>query len=91
MLVTIYPVVKGLHELSHALAVRRWGGEVHEMGVMMLLFMPIPYVDASAASGFRDKRQRMLVGAAGLMMELFLAAVVLLVSKPALSETSPLM
>ena len=41
---------------------------------MLLVFMPLPYVDASAASGFRDKRKRMLVGAAGIMTELFLAA-----------------
>ena len=79
LLVAIYPIVKGIHELAHAVTVRKWGGEVHEMGVMMLLFMPLPYVDASAASGFPDKHQRLLVGAAGIMAELFLAALGLLV------------
>lgn len=79
LLAAVYPIVKGLHELAHALTLRKWGGEVHEMGVMMLLFMPLPYVDASAASGFRDKRQRMLVGAAGIMAELFVAALALFV------------
>ena len=74
LLVLTYPVVKGLHELAHGLAVKRWGGEVHEMGVMLLVFMPLPYVDASASSVFRDKHQRMLVGAAGILTELFLAA-----------------
>jgi putative peptide zinc metalloprotease protein len=75
LLVLTYPVVKGLHELAHGLAVKRWGGEVHEMGVMLLVFMPLPYVDASSSSVFRDKRKRMLVGAAGILTELFLAAV----------------
>lgn len=75
LLVLTYPVVKGLHELAHGLAVKRWGGEVHELGVMLLVFMPLPYVDASSSSVFRDKHKRMLVGAAGILTELFLAAV----------------
>jgi putative peptide zinc metalloprotease protein len=41
-----YPVVKALHELGHAFAVKRWGGEVHEIGILFLVFMPVPYVDA---------------------------------------------
>ncbi len=69
-----YPVVKALHELGHAFAVKRWGGEVHEMGILFLVFFPIPYVDASAASVYPDKRRRMLVSAAGIGVELFLAA-----------------
>ena len=43
-----------LHELGHAYATRYWGGEVHEMGIMLLVFNPIPYVDASAASAARS-------------------------------------
>lgn len=74
-----YPVVKALHELGHAFAVKRWGGEVHEIGVLFLVFMPVPYVDASASSVFPSKRRRMAVGAAGIAVELFLAAVATLV------------
>ncbi len=75
----VYPVVKSLHELGHAYATRRWGGEVHEIGLMLLVFSPVPYVDASSAWGFRDKRQRMVVGAAGIAVELFLGALALFV------------
>ena len=75
----VYPLVKALHELGHGFAVKRWGGEVHEMGIMLLVLMPVPYVDASAASSFRDKHRRMVVGAAGMIVELFLAAVALVV------------
>jgi putative peptide zinc metalloprotease protein len=75
----IYPVVKALHELGHAYAARRWGGEVHEIGIMLLVLTPVPYVDASSASGFKDKRQRMVVGAAGIAVELFLGALALFV------------
>lgn len=70
----IYPLVKLLHEFAHAYTIKRFGGEVHEMGVMFLVFMPFPYVDATAATAFTDKRQRMLVGAVGIMMELLLAS-----------------
>lgn len=73
----IYPVVKSLHELGHGYAVKRWGGEVHEIGIMLLVLMPVPYVDASSASAFRSKQQRMLVGAAGMMIELFVASLAL--------------
>ena len=75
----IFPFIKALHELGHAFAVKRWGGEVHEIGIMFLVLMPIPYVDASAASSFRDKKKRVIVGAAGMMVEVFLAAVAMLV------------
>lgn len=74
LLSLVYPVFKAFHELGHAYAVKRWGGEVHEMGIMLLVFVPVPYVDATSSYSFRDKRKRMLVGAAGILVELFLAA-----------------
>ncbi len=70
----LYPVVKIFHELGHGMAVKAWGGEVHETGITLLVFMPVPYVDASAASAFRDKKRRAMVGAAGIFVELLLAA-----------------
>jgi len=79
LLFFIYPVVKLLHELGHAFSTKIWGGEVHEMGIMLLVFMPIPYVDASSAWSFRDRKKRVVVGAAGMGVELFLAALALFV------------
>ena len=78
MLWLTFPFVKVLHELGHAMAIKRWGGEVHEIGIMFLVFTPIPYVDASAASAFREKRKRLVVGGAGMIVELFIAAFMLL-------------
>lgn len=72
-----FPFIKALHELGHALAVRRWGGEVHEMGATLLVLVPAPYVDASAANAFRQRRQRVVVSAVGIMIELALAAIAL--------------
>jgi putative peptide zinc metalloprotease protein len=74
-----YPVIKAIHELAHGLTTKVSGGEVHEAGIMLLVFMPVPYVEASASSAFSDKHKRMLVGAAGIGAELFLAALALFV------------
>lgn len=75
----LYPLIKAVHELAHGMAVRRWGGEVREMGVSLFLLMPVPYVDASAASAFPSRRQRMAVSATGIVVETALAAVALAV------------
>jgi len=75
----IFPLVKIFHEFGHACAVKKWGGEVHEMGIMLLALIPIPYVDASASASFPDKRCRMAVAAMGMMVEMLLAALALFV------------
>lgn len=75
----LYPLIKLVHEFGHAFAVRHWRGEVHEMGVIFIMLLPIPYVDASAASVFRHKYQRIAVGAMGIMAELFLASMALII------------
>jgi putative peptide zinc metalloprotease protein len=77
LLLVIFPLVKLAHELGHAFVVKAGGGEVHEMGVMLLVFAPSPYVDASASLAFRSKWQRALVGASGMLVELALAALAL--------------
>ena len=74
----LYPVVKALHEFGHACFTRAWGGPVREMGIMLLVFFPVPYVDSSAAHGFSDRKRRILVSAAGIMVETFLASIALL-------------
>ena len=75
----VYPLLKALHELGHAYAVKSGEGEVHEMGIMLLVLAPIPYVNATAAGVFRSKWSRALVGAAGILVELFLAGIAMFV------------
>lgn len=75
LLLFVFPAIKALHELGHGFATKAWGGTVHEMGIMFLVFAPVPYVDASASSAFQSKRQRAVVGLAGMLVELFLAAI----------------
>jgi len=74
-----YPLVKILHEFGHALAVKKWGGEVHEMGILLLALTPIPYVDASASAAFNEKHRRIAVASMGMMVELLLASLALFV------------
>lgn len=75
----VFALIKACHELGHASAAKAGGGEVHDLGVMLLVLMPIPYVDASSSSVFRSKYRRALVGAAGMLVELFIAALALYV------------
>jgi len=75
----VYAPIKAVHELAHAYAVKVRGGEVHELGLNWLLLIPVPYVDASAAAAFPDKRARMLVSAAGIIAEVLLASVAMIV------------
>ena len=75
----LFPLIKILHEFGHAFACKTYGGEVHDMGIMLLVIAPVPYVDATSASAFREKWRRVVVGAAGMLVELFLAAIALFV------------
>jgi len=74
----VYPAVKLVHELAHALAVRRFGGSVTQVGIMFLVFVPMPYVDASQANAFRSHSVRALVTAAGIMAEFSIAGLAMI-------------
>jgi putative peptide zinc metalloprotease protein len=71
----LFPLIKAFHELGHGIIARHFGAEVHDMGVMLLVITPVPYVDASSASAFPEKYRRALVGAGGMIFELLLAAI----------------
>lgn len=73
----LYVPIKLLHELAHGLAVHRWGGRVREAGITLMVGLPVPYVDASAASGFVERRRRLAVGVAGIAAELAIASLAL--------------
>ena len=74
-----YPVIKALHELGHGLVAKRFGCEVREMGVMLLVLFPVPYVDASNSAALRSRWQRAAVAFAGIAVEMALAAAAMLV------------
>ncbi len=75
-----YPIVKAVHELAHALVLKHFGGAVPEWGITLMMFTPVPYVDASDATRLARPTQRFLVSAAGIMAELALASIGLLLA-----------
>ncbi len=78
-------LTKVVHEFGHAFACKHFGkksnsgGEVHTLGIMLMAFVPMPYVDASSAWALRNKWQRAFIGAAGMYAELAMAAVAAIV------------
>ncbi|MCU0793041.1 MAG: hypothetical protein MUE42_09380 [Opitutaceae bacterium] len=74
LLYAAFTVAKLIHEFGHAYAVKAFGGQVHTMGIMLLVFTPVPYVDATAAWAFRERWKRVIVGAAGMIPELAYAS-----------------
>ena len=68
-------LAKVLHELGHGLSCRHFGGECHELGLMFLVFTPCLYCEVSDSWMLPNKWNRMAIGAAGMLVELVLAAV----------------
>jgi putative peptide zinc metalloprotease protein len=67
--------VKVLHEFGHGLSCKKFGGECHEMGMMMLIFTPCLYCNVSDSWMLPNKWQRVFIGAAGMYVELILASI----------------
>ncbi len=76
----VFLALKFVHELWHGLVTHKFGGAVPEWGVQLLLFVtPLTYADASSSWSFSSKWQRIYVAAAGMYIELFIAALAALV------------
>jgi len=73
-MVVLFVVIKTCHELGHGLVCKRFGGAVPEVGIMILITFPFPYVDATSSWNFPSKWKRLLVGGAGMIFELAIAA-----------------
>lgn len=69
-----FVVLKSMHELGHALACRHFGGECHEIGVLFLVLVPCLYCDVSDAWKLKSSAARMMISAAGILVELLFAA-----------------
>ena len=73
-LLLVWAGLKIAHELSHGLFCKHFGAAVREIGVIFVLFIPMGYVDATASLGLASKWRRIMVSAAGIYVEFFLAA-----------------
>ncbi len=87
-LVWVYAVIvlaKIVHECGHAFACKYFSardgltGDVHSMGIMLLIFAPVPYIDVSSSVQIRSRWARAAIGLAGVYCELFLAFLATLV------------
>jgi multidrug efflux pump subunit AcrA (membrane-fusion protein) len=78
-----------LHEFAHGLTCKHFGGEVREMGFLMMFFLPCFYCDISDAWIFREKSKRLWVTLAGTYCDLCLWAIAVLVWRATLPESVP--
>jgi putative peptide zinc metalloprotease protein len=67
------------HEFAHGLTCKRYGGEVHEVGFLLMFFIPCFYCNVSDAWLFREKSKRLLVTLAGGYCDLVLWALAVFV------------
>jgi putative peptide zinc metalloprotease protein len=68
-----------IHELGHGYACKHYGGEVRELGFMLIYFQPAFYCNVSDAWSFPERRARLWVTAAGGWIQLVVASLAALV------------
>jgi len=68
-------IVKVIHEFGHGLSCKRFGGEVHEMGALLMCFSPALYCNVSDAWMLPNKWHRIIISFAGIYVELVIAAI----------------
>jgi len=87
-LIGTFILIKLAHELGHGFACKVLGkrerstgaaGECHELGVLLIVLLPIPYVDASSSWTLRSRWRRIIVNGAGMYFEVAIASVAALV------------
>jgi putative peptide zinc metalloprotease protein len=66
-------VTKVLHELAHGYMAKAYGCRVRSMGIAFLVFYPVLFTDTTDAWRLVSRRQRLLIGAAGMLAEVMLA------------------
>jgi putative peptide zinc metalloprotease protein len=76
------------HEYAHGLTCKHYGGEVHEIGVLVLFFTPCFYCNVSDAWLFREKSKRLLVTLAGGYCDLVIWALAVMMWRLTLLDTA---
>lgn len=67
-------IAKIIHEFGHGLTCTHFGGECHEMGMLLLVLSPCLYCDVSDSWLVHNKWKRIMIGAAGMYIELVLSS-----------------
>lgn len=76
-----------MHEFAHGLTCRYFGGEVRELGFMLIYFAPALYCDVSDSWMFPRRRDRMWVTFAGGYFQLVLWGLALIVWRIVAEDT----
>lgn len=71
----VLAVTKIFHELGHGVSCKKFGGECHEIGFMLLVMTPCLYCNVSDSWRLPSKWQRATIGAAGMYVEVILATI----------------
>lgn len=74
-LAIVLGLTKIIHEFGHGLSCKHFGGECHEMGVMVLVLTPCLYCNVSDSWMLPNKWHRAMIGAAGIYIEIVMASV----------------
>ncbi|MGH7138433.1 MAG: hypothetical protein ACREHD_22000, partial [Pirellulales bacterium] len=80
-------LVTALHESAHGLTCKHYGGEVHEVGFLLIFFMPAFFCNVSDAWLLPKKSQRLAITFAGGYFELFLWALAVFGWRMTLQDT----
>ena len=70
---------KIIHEFGHGLSCHHYGGECHEMGIMLLVFSPCLYCDVTDSWMMKNKWHRIIIGAAGMYIEVIISAIAIFI------------
>jgi putative peptide zinc metalloprotease protein len=82
-------VITTCHEFAHGLTCKHYGGEVHEVGFLLLFFMPCFYCNVSDAWLIREKSKRPWVTLAGGYCDLCLGALAVFAWRLTLPHSLP--
>lgn len=74
-LMLVLAVTKVIHEFGHGLSCKHFGGECHEMGIMLLVLTPCLYCNVSDSWMLPNKWHRAIIGAGGMYVEVLIASV----------------
>jgi putative peptide zinc metalloprotease protein len=72
-------VLGGIHEFGHGLTCKHFGGDVHQMGFLLIYFTPAFYTDTTDILLFTEGSQRQWVIFAGIWIEMVLCGLCALV------------
>lgn len=78
-LMIVWISLKIIHEFAHGIACKKFGGDVPQAGLLVLLLAPLAFVNVTSSWRFSSRRKRMIVSAAGMYVELLVAFLAIVV------------